>query len=60
VIVVSNWTGAAYPGTVRLDGTVLLPDVDYFPSLRGGGTNELWLTLNRNLSGASNRLEILP
>jgi hypothetical protein len=50
---------SAYPGTVKLNGTTLTADVDYYPSLRAGA-NELWLTLNRDLSGASNRLQLLP
>lgn len=50
---------SAYPSTVRLNGAVLTADVDYFPSLRAG-TSELWLTLNRNLGGATNRLQLQP
>jgi len=50
---------SAYPSTVRLGATTLVADVDYFPSLRAGA-NELWLTLNRNLSGTSNRVQIQP
>jgi hypothetical protein len=34
-------------------------DVDYFPSLRAG-SNELWITLNQTVSGASNELQIVP
>lgn len=48
-----------YPATVRLNGVPLVRDTDYFPSLRID-TNELWITLNRDLTGAGNRLEIQP
>lgn len=50
---------AALPATVKLRGALLTRDVDYFPSLRGDAA-ELWITLNRDLDGAANRLEILP
>ena len=49
----------AYPSTVKLDGATLTADVDYFPSLRAGA-NELWLTLNRDLGGAANRVQLQP
>lgn len=58
LLVVRGYT-AALPTTVRLGGATLARDVDYFPSLRAG-TSELWITLNRNLSGTVNRLEIAP
>jgi hypothetical protein len=58
LVVVRNFTSATYP-TVKLAGTTLTQDVDYFPSLRPGAS-ELWITLNRGLTGATNRLEILP
>jgi hypothetical protein len=57
LVVVGNYVGGAYP-TVKLAGTVLTQDVDYFPSLRTGAS-ELWLTLNRDLTGATNHLEVL-
>lgn len=50
---------AALPATVKLRGASLTRDVDYFPSLRGDAA-ELWITLNRDLDGAANRLEIAP
>jgi len=50
---------SAYPASVRLNGALLTADADYFPSLRAGA-NELWLTLNRNLAGANNRLQLQP
>lgn len=49
----------AYPSTVKLNGATLTVDADYFPSLRAD-KNELWLTLNRDLSGAANRLQLQP
>ncbi len=49
----------SYPTTVRLNGAALMPDVDYFPSLRAS-PNELWLTLNRDLSGPNNRVQLQP
>jgi hypothetical protein len=48
-----------YPSALRLNGGTLVRDVDYFPSLRAGA-GELWITLDRNLTGAANRLEIVP
>ena len=59
LIIVSNWAAAGFPSVVRFNGAVLALDVDYLPSLRPG-SNELWITLGRNLNGAGNRLEILP
>ncbi|MEO5561232.1 MAG: hypothetical protein ABIO49_14920 [Dokdonella sp.] len=50
---------SAYPAIVKLNGTTLTVDADYFPSLRAGA-NELWLTLNRDLSGATNHLQLQP
>jgi hypothetical protein len=58
LLILGNFTSASYP-TVRLDGATLTLDVDYFPS-RHPAPNELWLTLNRDLSGPSNRVEVLP
>ncbi|HEU4664835.1 MAG TPA: hypothetical protein VFS55_12480 [Dokdonella sp.] len=49
----------AYPQSVKLNGTTLTADVDYYPSLRAGA-NELWLTLDRDLTGAANRLQLQP
>lgn len=49
----------AEPAVVRFNNTTLTADVDYYASLRAG-SNELWLTLNRDLSGASNHLQFLP
>jgi hypothetical protein len=55
--VVGNYGSVALP-TVKLAGATLTQDVDYFPSLRPGAS-ELWITLNRDLSGATNHLEVL-
>jgi hypothetical protein len=57
LIVVSGFTGATNP-TVKLGGTALVPDVDYFASRRTS-PDELWVTLNRDLTGATNHLEIV-
>ncbi len=56
LLVIGNYT-AGLP-TVKLGGITLVQDTDYFPSLRTS-PNELWITLNRDLTGAANRLEIL-
>jgi hypothetical protein len=58
LVIVSNWTTGALPVTVRLNGVTLALDVDYFPSPRTDA-QELWITVNRPLAGATNRLEIL-
>lgn len=58
VIVVRNISGGDYP-TLRFNGVAQTVDVDYFPSLRSE-TGDLWITLNRDLSGATNRIELLP
>lgn len=59
LIIVRGYTSANYPSSVKFNNTTLAIDVDYFPSLRAG-SNELWLTLNRDLTGAVNKLEIAP
>ncbi len=58
MLIVSGWTGG-FPGSVRFNGATQAIDVDYFPSLRAAG-QELWLTLNRDLAGAANRIEVMP
>lgn len=58
LIVVRGFSGSAYP-TLTLNGQALVRDQDWFPSLRPG-SNELWITLNRDLTGASNHLVIAP
>lgn len=55
MIIVSNFTGSA--PTVKLGGVTLVADADYFASLRPAAS-ELWITLNRDLAGATNHLEI--
>ena len=57
LIIVSNWTGAM--PRVFVNGAAQAQDIGYFPSQRPGA-RELWMTLNRNLVGFANRLEILP
>lgn len=58
LLIVRGFSGPAYP-TLTLNGQPLVRDQDWFPSLRGG-VNELWITLNRDLSGANNRIVIGP
>jgi hypothetical protein len=55
MIIVSNFTGATVQ--VKIGGVVVVADADYFASLRSSA-NELWLTLNRDLTGATNHLEV--
>jgi hypothetical protein len=57
MIIIGNYT-AGDPQQVKLAGTTLVADSDYFASPRASN-NELWITLNRTLSGATNHLEIL-
>ena len=56
LIIVRNYTGAE-PQVVRFGGASLTADVDYFASVRPG-SNELWLTLNRSMTGPTNQLMI--
>ncbi|WP_150132170.1 hypothetical protein [Dokdonella koreensis] len=51
--------GGSLPATLRLNGAVLVRDQDWLPSPRPGA-QELWITLKRDLSGAVNRIEIVP
>ena len=55
LFIISNYTGGE--PAVTFGGALLTADADYFASLRAGAS-ELWLTLNRDLSGAVNHLEI--
>jgi hypothetical protein len=55
LLILGSYTGA-YP-TVKLGGVTLVSDVDYFPSLRADAS-ELWITLNRDLLGVTNHLEV--
>jgi hypothetical protein len=59
LLIVRNYTSATYPATLKWNGATLAIDVDWLPSLRPGA-NELWITLNRDVSGAGNELQILP
>lgn len=58
LVIVRNWSGGL-PAQLRLAGLTLTRDIDYFPSPRPA-SSELWITLNRDLSGATNRIEINP
>jgi hypothetical protein len=58
LVIISGWTAGALPATVRLNGVTLVQDADYFPSLRAD-SQELWITFNRTLAGATNRLEVV-
>jgi len=57
LLIVGAYTGS-WP-VVKLGGVTLAQDSDYYPSLRAA-SSELWITLNRDLSGATNHLEINP
>lgn len=56
LIIVGNYTGNL--PQVRLGGVTLAADADYYLSQRVSA-NELWITLNRDLSGAVNQFEIV-
>jgi hypothetical protein len=56
LIIVGNYT-AGDPQLVTLGGVTLVADADYFASVRTN-PNELWITLNGSLTGATNRLVI--
>ena len=53
IIVVHNYTGVGSLAQVFLDGVVLTANSDYFTSL-WPGASELWITLNRQLTGTQN------
>ncbi len=55
LLIISNYTGAA--PTVKLGGAAATADIDYYASTRTS-PNELWITLNRDLTGATNHVEI--
>lgn len=59
MIIVRNYTSGSYPTTVKFGGSTLTMDVDYFPSLRSD-KSELWITLNKNISGLGNAFQIIP
>jgi hypothetical protein len=58
LFVIRSFDGG-YPALVRHNGTPLVVDEDYFPSLRRDA-HELWITLHRDLVGAVNRVEVIP
>ena len=58
LVIVGNYTPPPTRPCVSA-GVPLTMDADYFPSRRAAA-NELWITLNRDLTGAVNRLEVLP
>lgn len=59
LIVIRNYAAATAPTRVRWNGQSLLADADYFASLRAT-EQELWITLNRGVTGAGNRLQVNP
>ena len=59
LFILRGYSGSAYPSSVKLGGVSLVRDTDYFPSLRSDA-GELWITLNRDLSGATNHLQVSP
>jgi hypothetical protein len=56
LVIVRNWT-AGTPAILTLDGKTLTPDTDAYVSVRTDA-QELWITLNSNLSGAAHRLQL--
>jgi hypothetical protein len=56
LITVGNFTGSS--PTVKLGNATLVADADYFASTRPD-VNALWITLNRDLTGATNRFEVI-
>ena len=59
LIVLRGYTAATPPSLVRLGDTALTADIDYFASVRDDA-DELWITLDRDLTGAGNRLRVDP
>ncbi len=55
MLIVGNYTGGAPVFT--LGGVTLTADADYFASPRTA-TSELWVTLNRDLTGPANQIDI--
>lgn len=53
IIVVHNYVGITSPAQILLDGAALTANSDYFISLRPSAA-ELWITLNRKLTGMHN------
>lgn len=50
ILVIHNYAVATLPRKILLDGVLLKANIDYFASLRTA-TTELWLTLNKKLTG---------
>ncbi len=59
LIIVRGYSAGADPQSLRLGDATLVADADYFLSRRAGA-QELWITLNRTLTDATNRLRIDP
>ncbi len=53
LFVVNGYTAATAPATLSLGGTALVSGTDYSASVDATG-QKLWITLNRNLTGATN------
>lgn len=58
LLIIGNYTGAL-PTTLRLNGQMLVRDQDWLPSLRAG-SQQVWITLRRDLTGATNSLQLQP
>ncbi len=58
MFVIRNYTAGAFPTTVKFGGVTLTPGADYFASLRTA-QSELWITLNKNVTGANNAFQIV-
>ena len=56
VLRVRNYTAAAAPADVRLNGAAMVADTDVLISL-DSGNSELWITVLRTFSGSSNTLD---
>lgn len=59
VIVLRNYASASAPASVKLNGSTLTANTDFFASVRTT-TRELWITLGKDLSGGSSPIEITP
>lgn len=57
LISLGNYTATAVPAVVKLNNVALVAGTDYAATLDDAG-NRLWLTLKRNLTGATNALSI--
>lgn len=50
LVILHTYTGNAVPSTVTLNGVTLVHGIDYYASARAGA-QELWITLNKSLTG---------